>query len=87
MGQAAHNYGKEAFQRLYMLLAEVVRENPTIQGDSDVVGHGDLLPQPLPPVGLTTGVDHRAPILPSEWNPSILLCRRKLLMLCLHRHL
>eukprot|EP00971_Amphidinium_carterae_P198968 3948415-Amphidinium_carterae.1 len=67
MGQAAHNYGKEAFQCLYTLLADVVRENPTIQDDSEVIGHGDLLPQPLPPVGLTTiGVDHLAPFLPSQ---------------------
>eukprot|EP00971_Amphidinium_carterae_P012080 238035-Amphidinium_carterae.1 len=65
MGQSAHNYGKEAFQRLYTLIAGVARENPTIQDDSDVVGFGDLMPQVPPPLGLpTNGSDHLAPILP-----------------------
>eukprot|EP00971_Amphidinium_carterae_P292371 5803821-Amphidinium_carterae.3 len=67
MGQAAHNYGKEAFQRLYTLLADVARENPTIQDDSEVIGHGDLLPQPLPSTGLPAhGVDHLATSLSSQ---------------------
>eukprot|EP00971_Amphidinium_carterae_P328977 6461168-Amphidinium_carterae.1 len=67
MGQSAHNYGKDAFQCLYTLIAGVVRENPTIQDDSDVVGYGDLQPQPLPPVGLPNiGTEHHATTLPSQ---------------------
>eukprot|EP00971_Amphidinium_carterae_P160426 3180085-Amphidinium_carterae.3 len=48
MGSSAHNYGKEAMQQLYLLMAVAAREDFTAQDDIEVIGPDGTLPTPLP---------------------------------------